>query len=44
MEIVEPYADRVRAIGVSAPGGIYEGDPDGVIHRGGALTLSLIHI
>lgn len=38
MEIVEPYADRVRAIGVSAPGGIYEGDPDGVIHRGGALT------
>ncbi len=38
MEIVEPYVDRVRAIGVSAPGGIYEGDPDGVIHRGGALT------
>lgn len=38
MAIVEPYADRVRAIGVSAPGGIYEDDPDGVIHRGGALT------
>lgn len=38
MTLIEPHADRVQAIGVSAPGGIYEGDPDGTIHRGGALT------
>lgn len=37
--LVEPYRDRVSAVGVSAPGGIYEGDPTGTIHRGGALTF-----
>lgn len=36
--LVEPYRERVSAVGVSAPGGIYEGDEDGTIHRGGALT------
>ena len=36
--LVEPYRKRVSAVGVSAPGGIYEGDADGTIHRGGALT------
>lgn len=36
--LVEPYRERVSAVGVSAPGGIYEGDADGTIHRGGALT------
>lgn len=36
--LVEPYRDRVSAVGVSAPGGIYEGDLDGTIHRGGSLT------
>lgn len=36
--LVEPYRDRVSAVGVSAPGGIYEDDADGTIHRGGALT------
>lgn len=36
-ELVEPYKAQIEAIGVSAPGGIYEGDPDGTIHRGGAL-------
>lgn len=35
--LIEPYAGQVAAVGVSAPGGIYENDPDGVIHRGGAL-------
>ena len=35
---MEPYRDRVSAVGVSAPGGIYEDDADGTIHRGGALT------
>lgn len=38
VSLVEPYESRVKAIGVSAPGGIYEADPDGTIHRGGALT------
>ncbi len=37
VDLVRPYVDRVSAVGVSAPGGIYEGDPDGTIHRGGAL-------
>lgn len=37
VSLIEPYRDRVSAIGVSAPGGIYENDPDGTIHRGGAL-------
>jgi len=36
--LVEPYRDRVSAVGASAPGGIYEDDADGTIHRGGALT------
>ena len=36
--LVKPYQDRISAVGVSAPGGIYEGDLDGTIHRGGALT------
>ncbi|WP_321972476.1 ROK family protein [Paratractidigestivibacter sp.] len=36
-DLVRPYVGRVSAVGVSAPGGIYEGDPDGTIHRGGAL-------
>ena len=36
--LVEPYRDRISAVGVSAPGGIYEGDLDGTIHRGGSLT------
>ena len=38
VDLVRPYAERVSAVGVSAPGGIYEDDPDGTIHRGGALT------
>ena len=37
--LVEPYSERIGAVGVSAPGGIYEGDLDGTIHRGGALTF-----
>ena len=37
--LVEPYHERVSAVGVSAPGGIYEGDVTGTIHRGGALTF-----
>lgn len=37
--LVEPYCERVSAVGVSAPGGIYEGDVTGTIHRGGALTF-----
>ena len=37
--LVEPYRMRVSAVGVSAPGGIYEGDVTGTIHRGGALTF-----
>ena len=36
-DLARPYAGRVSAVGVSAPGGIYEGDLDGTIHRGGAL-------
>lgn len=36
--LIEPCRDRVSAVGVSAPGGIYEDDADGTIHRGGALT------
>ena len=32
--LVEPYRDRVSAVGVSAPGGIYEDDADGTISRG----------
>lgn len=36
--LIEPFRDRVSAVGVSAPGGIYEDDADGTIHRGGALT------
>lgn len=39
ISLVEPYRERVSAVGVSAPGGIYEGDLDGTIHRGGALTF-----
>lgn len=34
---VEPYRERVSAVGVSAPGGIYEGDVTGTIHRGGIV-------
>ncbi len=37
VDLVTPYLGRIEAVGVSAPGGIYEGDPDGTIHRGGAL-------
>lgn len=37
--LVEPYRERISGVGVSAPGGIYEGDPDGTIHRGGALMF-----
>ena len=37
VDLVRPYVGRVSAVGVSAPGGIYEDDPDGTIHRGGAL-------
>ncbi len=36
-DLARPYVDRVDAVGVSAPGGIYEGDADGTIHRGGSL-------
>ncbi len=36
-DLVRPHLDRVEAVGVSVPGGIYEDDPDGTIHRGGAL-------
>lgn len=39
ISLVEPYRERVSAVGVSAPGGIYEGDVTGTIHRGGALTF-----
>ena len=37
--LVEPYREQVVGVGISAPGGIfgYEVDPDGTIHRGGAL-------
>lgn len=37
-QLIEPYKDRIVGIGVSAPGGFEEGDKDGTIHRGGALT------
>lgn len=37
IKLVEPYANQIAGIGISAPGGIYEDDPDGTIHRGGAL-------
>lgn len=37
IKLVEPYAADIAGIGVSAPGGIYEDDADGTIHRGGAL-------
>lgn len=37
VDLVRPYRDRVVAVGVSVPGGVYEDDPDGTIHRGGAL-------
>ena len=37
-QLIEPYKTQVVGIGVSAPGGFVEGDTDGVIHRGGALT------
>ena len=36
--LVEPYRDQVVAIGMSVPGSVMEDDPDGTIHRGGALT------
>lgn len=38
--LVEPYRERIAGVGISAPGGIFshEVDPDGTIHRGGALT------
>ena len=36
--LVRPHLGRISAVGVSAPGGVYAGDPDGTIHRGGALT------
>lgn len=36
---VEPYRERVGAVGVSASGGIYEGDVTGTIRRGGVLTF-----
>ncbi len=36
-DLVAPYLESIEAVGVSAPGGIYEGDLDGTIHRGGAL-------
>ncbi|HIU04735.1 MAG TPA: ROK family protein [Candidatus Coprousia avicola] len=36
--LVEPYRDQVAAIGMSVPGSIMEDDPDGTVHRGGALT------
>ena len=37
--LVGPYRGQVVGVGISAPGGIfgYEVDPDGTIHRGGAL-------
>lgn len=37
--LVGPYRGQVVGVGISAPGGIfsYEADPDGTIHRGGAL-------
>ena len=37
-KLIEPYKAQISGIGVSAPGGFVEGDTDGVIHRGGALT------
>lgn len=37
VEVARPFCDRVAGVGVSAPGGIFEDDPDGTIHRGGAL-------
>ena len=36
-DLVRPHLSEVEAVGVSVPGGIYEGDPDGTVHRGGAL-------
>lgn len=36
--LVEPYRDQIAAIGMSVPGSVMEDDPDGTIHRGGALT------
>lgn len=39
IDLVRPYQDRISGVGVSAPGGIYEDDPDGTIHRGGALMF-----
>ena len=36
-DLVRPHLSEVEAVGVSVPGGIYEDDPDGTIHRGGAL-------
>ncbi len=37
VDLVRPHLERIEAVGVSVPGGIYEDDPDGTIHRGGAL-------
>ena len=36
-DLVRPHLGEVEAVGVSVPGGIYEDDPDGTVHRGGAL-------
>ncbi len=37
VDLVRPHLGEVEAVGVSVPGGIYEDDPDGTVHRGGAL-------
>lgn len=39
--LAEPWRGGVEGIGISAPGGInsFAADPDGTIHRGGALTF-----
>lgn len=36
--VAEPLSGQYECVGVSAPGGIDTTDPDGTIHRGGALT------
>ncbi|AEB07702.1 ROK family protein [Coriobacterium glomerans PW2] len=36
--IGRPYQDDIAGVGVSAPGGFYENDLDGIVHRGGALA------
>ena len=37
-DIAQTHAGAFAAVGVSAPGLIFEEDPDGTIYHGGALT------